>query len=257
MLFPWEDGFSLGWYVVTALGLPLLGSLVTGLVVYKRFWRTFYRPRLRLSQGSRTAWGDAHRLIGVWSIWFIAVIAVSGGWFLVTTVLTDLGVEVFPAAPQLASDAVPPAAPGGVPFAPDPEAASRAAVAAIPDMTVRYLRMPESAHGPVTAMGDRGLSLYGPFGNRVFVDPYSGTVIAVQRSEDMATLQAASRMLGALHVGSFGGLWIKLVWFVFGLALSAMILSGIVIWTKRTAQATARLHKSGSGRAADPSPAVQ
>ncbi|MNN46449.1 hypothetical protein D3C81_1608310 [compost metagenome] len=42
-----------------------------------------------------------------------------------------------------------------------------------------------------------------------------------------------------LHTGDFGGLAIKLIWAFFGLVLSMMVLSGLLIWTKRTAQATA------------------
>ena len=41
-----------------------------------------------------------------------------------------------------------------------------------------------------------------------------------------------------LHTGDFGGLWIKLIWAFFGLLLSMMVLSGLLIWTKRTALAT-------------------
>ncbi|MGE8308850.1 MAG: PepSY domain-containing protein, partial [Pseudomonas protegens] len=37
--------------------------------------------------------------------------------------------------------------------------------------------------------------------------------------------------------------WIKLIWFFFGLVLSMMVLSGLLIWTKRTALATANALK--------------
>ncbi|MBL4610827.1 MAG: PepSY domain-containing protein, partial [Pseudomonas sp.] len=81
-LVPFTNGFSWGWYLVSLLGLPMLASLVTGLVVYKKFWKGFLTPRLRLRQGARVFWGDFHRLSGIWSIWFIAVISITGTWFL-------------------------------------------------------------------------------------------------------------------------------------------------------------------------------
>lgn len=36
-LVPFTNGYSWGWYLVSFLSLPMLASLVTGLVVYKRF----------------------------------------------------------------------------------------------------------------------------------------------------------------------------------------------------------------------------
>lgn len=53
LLVPFTNMHSLGWYVVSALSIPLLGSLITGLVVYKKFWRAFLLPRLRLNSGSK------------------------------------------------------------------------------------------------------------------------------------------------------------------------------------------------------------
>lgn len=47
LLFPWQDNYSVGWYLVTSVSIPLLGSLITGLLVFKRFWRVYYWPRLR------------------------------------------------------------------------------------------------------------------------------------------------------------------------------------------------------------------
>mgnify|MGYP006173312675 CR=1 FL=1 len=68
-LVPFTNGFSWGWYLVSILGMPMLASLVTGLVVYKKFWKGFFKP-VRTGHGSRIFWGDLHRLAGVWSIWF-------------------------------------------------------------------------------------------------------------------------------------------------------------------------------------------
>jgi uncharacterized iron-regulated membrane protein len=46
-----------------------------------------------------------------------------------------------------------------------------------------------------------------------------------------------------LHTGDFGGIWIKLIWAFFGLLLSMMVLSGLLVWSKRTALATLNAFK--------------
>ena len=56
-------------------------------------------------------------------------------------------------------------------------------------------------------------------------------------------LELVTESMRPLHTGDFGGLWVKLIWFFFGLILSMMILSGLLIWTKRTALATANALK--------------
>ncbi len=70
-----------GIITVSSLAVLLLLSLLSGLFVYKKFWRGFFkRPRTR---DARTFWGDVHRLGGVWSIWFIVVIALTSLWYLI------------------------------------------------------------------------------------------------------------------------------------------------------------------------------
>ena len=55
---------------------------------------------------------------------------------------------------------------------------------------------------------------------------------------DRSALELVTESMRPLHTGDFGGLWVKLIWFFFGLILSMMVLSGLLIWTKRTALAT-------------------
>jgi len=69
-----------GFYLVTALGFVLAGSIVTGLFVYKRFWKGLLR-RPRLERDSRTWLGDLHRLGAVWALPFAMLIAVTSIWY--------------------------------------------------------------------------------------------------------------------------------------------------------------------------------
>ena len=55
LLIPFTANYSPGWYIVSAMSIPLMGSLITGLFVYKKFWRAILRPRLRIGQGGRVS----------------------------------------------------------------------------------------------------------------------------------------------------------------------------------------------------------
>lgn len=151
-LVPFNNGYSWGWYLVSLLGLPMLASLVTGLVVYKRFWKGFFKPRLRISQGARIFWGDFHRLSGIWSIWFIAIISITGTWFLIQAILADNHIT-------LSSEGVPPViARNEVPTGhTEPrislDEAVRIATEGIPSLDAASVSLPGNAYSPIYVEG--------------------------------------------------------------------------------------------------------
>ncbi|WP_206193731.1 PepSY domain-containing protein, partial [Pseudomonas viridiflava] len=70
------------------------------------------------------------------------------------------------------------------------------------------------------------------------INPYDGEVAAAHLLSDRSKLEFVTESMRPLHTGDFGGIWIKLIWAFFGLVMSMMVLSGLLIWTKRTALAT-------------------
>jgi len=147
-LVPFTNGYSWGWYLVSLLGLPLLASLVTGLVVYKRFWKGFFKPTLRFNHGARIFWGDFHRLSGIWSIWFIAVISITGTWFLIEATLSDNQITISsePIVPAIARDKVPMSA-AGVPAPMIPlDEAINIATQRIPGLEASFVSLPSNAY---------------------------------------------------------------------------------------------------------------
>jgi uncharacterized iron-regulated membrane protein len=241
-LVPFTNGYSWGWYLVSFLGLPLLASLVTGLVVYKRFWKGFFRPTLRIRHGARIFWGDFHRLSGIWSIWFIAVISVTGTWFLIQALLFDnhISISTEKIIPAMSREAVP-LSPDGSP-APriDLDRAIAIASQKISGLEASFVSLPGNAYSHLD-VGGRGW--YPLMFQTATINPYNGEVAATRLISDRSTLEFVTESMRPLHTGDFGGLWIKLIWAFFGLLLSMMVLSGLLIWTKRTALATANAFK--------------
>ena len=254
-LVPFTNGYSWGWYLVSFLGLPLLASLITGLVVYKRFWKGFFRPTLRIRHGARIFWGDFHRLSGIWSIWFIAVISITGTWFLIQALLSDnqISISTEKIIPAMPREAVPLSIDGTPPPRIDLDRAIEIASQRISGLQASFVSLPGNAYSHLE-VGGRGW--YPLMFQIATINPYNGEIAASRLISDRSALEFVTESMRPLHTGDFGGLWIKLIWAFFGLLLSMMVLSGLLIWTKRTALATAnafkRSNKKPRGTTAQP-----
>jgi len=254
-LVPFGRGYPWGWYLVSILALPMLASLVTGLMVYKRFWRGFFKPTLRLHHGARIFWGDLHRLSGIWSIWFIAVISITGIWFLIQALLADNHISIssrsVPAV--VAREDVPIVPPGEKPKRVTIEQAIQTVSAQIPGFEASFFSLQGNAYDTLNVRGRAGYPL---MYQSASIHPYSGRVVTSRTLSDRTPLEFVTESMRPLHTGDFGGLWIKMIWFFFGLVLSMMVLSGLLIWSKRTVLATAAtLRRAPSTLAAGQYPA--
>lgn len=236
-LIPFTNGYSWGWYLVSFLGLPMLASLVTGLVVYKRFWRGFLKPTLRLRQGARIFWGDLHRLSGIWSIWFIAVISITGTWFLIQAILEDNHIHTSPHREPavLAREDVPRATSSKTVVRVPIENAINTLQSRVPGLDASFITLPGNAFDVLSV---RGRSSYPLMYQSAELNPYTGELLATNLLRDRPVLDFVTVSMRPLHTGDFGGIWIKLIWFFFGLVLTLMVFSGLLIWTKRTALAS-------------------
>lgn len=246
-LMPFTNGYSWGWYLVSFMAIPMLASLITGLVVYKRFWRGFLRPRLRFNRGARVFWGDFHRLSGIWSIWFIAVISITGIWFLIQAVLGDNQVTISTEGiPTFIAREDIPLTDGSAAKQISLDQAIVVAKQSLPNLNPSFISLPGNAYSPILIYG-RGW--YPLMGESALINPYNGAVEKTRSLSDRSALEFVTESMRPLHTGDFGGLWVKLIWFFFGLILSFMMLSGMLIWTKRTVQASLALTQKHAKKA--------
>jgi uncharacterized iron-regulated membrane protein len=210
--------------IVSSLALLLLASLVTGLITYKKFWRGFLRaPR---TGDTRRLTGDLHRLAGVWSLWFVVLMIATGLWYLVESLGGDA--PRLPEPPQVtAVETIDGAA---------LDRAVAAARAAYPGLDLREVRLPLKPGEAVEVLGQADAVLVRDRANAVAVDPASAMVVLVSRGENLGVHQRISEMADPLHFGTWGGLATKLVWFVFGLLLTGLAVTGAMIYSLRLAR---------------------
>ena len=243
LLFPWQHSYSIGYYLVGAMSIVILGALITGLVVYRRFWRAFTQPRIRTDRGSRALLGDLHRFAGVWSLWFLLIIGLTGLWYLIQAMLWHNEVDIWPHETPIAHQQVPLSEDGS----PTPLSLAQALETAqqtMPHLNPSWISYPEHNRDTYKISGDGNSIFFDGFSHRVFINPWDGQVTETRSPAMMNGLQTITHLADPLHYGTFGGLWTKIIWFVFGLILSAMSITGFMIWRKRTKSAASKKTKT-------------
>jgi uncharacterized iron-regulated membrane protein len=222
LMIPTKYGVPL----VAALSIPLLLSLISSLFIYKRWWRGFFSwPR---ADRPRRMWGDIHRLFGVWSLWFVALIAITGGWYLVESLGGDAEPPAKIALPE-----------GKTPAPADPQAIDRAVDALQghwPELRVRGARPSLDGQG-LLLEGQARAWLVRDRANVVGFDLRDGRLLDRRDGQDMTLHQRVAEMADPLHFGSFGGWPIRLIWFLFGAALTTLCFTGVYLYGLRVADA--------------------
>jgi uncharacterized iron-regulated membrane protein len=218
---------DVGFYLVTSLSFVLLGSLVTGLIVYKKFWRGFFKPP-RLKRNLRTLMGDLHRLGGLWSIWFAAIISITSIYYFFEWSGLDWNSKT-PRVPE--SHFVETAS------AADIARWTAMARAAKPGFAITAVVLPYEPSEPVIVQGHWRAMLVRERADAVFIDPFNDRVIGQRTANAMGAGERTVHTVDPLHFGTFGGLATRLIWAFFGLVMTGLAASGAYIYARRTGAA--------------------
>ena len=223
---------EVGSYLVSFLSLSLLVSMLSGLFFYKRWWSRFFSFR---GGSFRTLCSEWHKLTGLWSLWFLAVIGLTGCWYLAEMIRYDwfdrkysyLGVG--PASVQQVPE---PSSAPGAPEWPLDQLVERVKKLR-PELQLQMLHFTNSHPGVLYADGQAGHWLVRDRANQIYLDRQSGELLVDQNASNYPLYWRWSDMADPLHFGNFGGLWSKALWFVFGLLLCGLILSGTYLYLKK------------------------
>ena len=237
LLFPWQHGYSIGYYLVSIMSIFMLGALITGLVVYKKFWRAYLQPKIRFNinskQGRKALLSDVHKLIGVWSIWFLLIMSFTGLWYLAQSIIWHNGIDIDPEIPainqqQLPQNVLRPAKPHY-----DLADALRLSKHIYQDFKVEEIMMPEHNRDSIKLYGKGDFIFYDHHAYYLAFNPWSGQMQYQRGPADMNFLQTMEHITDPLHFGNIGGIWTKIIWFIFGLFITFMPISGFIMWRKR------------------------
>jgi uncharacterized iron-regulated membrane protein len=211
---------------VGAFGILLL--CVTGLVIWwpgAKAWRRGFVVR----RGGRRVLWELHRAIGIWSVLFIAMSAVTGLAFL------------FPAGFRSVVNRISPITVARSPQSGEPSLATPPSWRQMIDRARPYAPGQAVAR-VVLPFGERGAFLVmfarqspTPAGSEltpVYLDQYTGERLATATGARSWGDAVMSRMT-PLHVGGVGGQAGRVAWFLFGLAPAVLYVTGMIVWWRR------------------------
>jgi uncharacterized iron-regulated membrane protein len=215
-------------------GLLLFVMAVTGVTIW---WPgiALWRRHIRIDPGSgrkRLIW-DLHSVTGIWTVAFIAMWALTGAYFAfprqVRQVVSLLSATTAGVAPE--------SAPGGIEPGPAPTLTGMIARAEadVPGSRLVRVSLPASNSQSTQVVVTRTTraSVENDDYVYVFFDQFTGEIIG---RYDLAERSLGDRILpwfGRLHVGNFGGLGLKIVWFVVGLVPAFLFATGVLVWWSR------------------------
>jgi len=240
---------SFGMIVVSILGIFMLALLIGGAVSHRKIFVDAFRLRSR--DKGHLGRVDLHNRIGTWTLPFTLVVTATGSFigfsqvvvFLVATLFYDGNISkavepVFGSAEQAqtytkglsfageqaivnALDELKKHKPDQVPFM----LTIKDAIGAAPYLEVTTLQNQRLVYGEIYRFNERG------------------QMMGTHGLSDGAIGKQIYASLFPLHFGSYGGVWVQIMYVFVGLALCLMIHAGMEIWfTKSASRGKAHLN---------------
>ena len=224
--------FQIGHFTVLVFGFMLFFSMMTALLFYKNWWRKGFE--IKTGKGKVVFFRSLHRLIGVWSIPFVILFSVTGIWYFVErTNIGDVKETANMSPPVLSKAAVDSTSFNQLSYHIDYNTAVHVAQKEIAGFRVKDILPPNGPNSPLYLNGKSDVSLVRNRANRVYMHPLNHEVLKVQNARSVPVVTWLNDIADPLHFGYWGGLWSKILWFIGGLAISGLVLTGIWFSQKR------------------------
>lgn len=214
-----------GTTIVCIAGLIMFFSLISGVIIYPKWWLGFFRkPR---TYNPKVFWNDAHRLFGLWSSWLLLIVCFTGVWYL----LEVWGLNArFPEQNEEVSVTarVTAVTPSERVFIKIIEQVNQ-----YNDIEIKRILLPTGNNKFVIVEGQGEAILVRNRANNVIFDPVTATYLSHRVAGNQSFHVRISEAADPLHFGVFYGIYSKILYFIFGVILSSLAVSGTYLYGLR------------------------
>lgn len=217
-----------GYLFLGSMGLLLVASLVSGVVVYTPFMRKLKFATVRTGRSRRLKWLDLHNLLGMATLVWVLVVGITG--VINTLAMPILGLWQNGQLAQMTApyqDAPPLQALGSL------HKALETARAAAPDMEPVFVAFPGTLfssqhHYAVFMRGNTPVTarLLKP----ALIDAQTGKLTDMREMPLYVKLLLISQ---PLHFGDYGNLPLKIIWALLDIVAIVILASGLYLWWGR------------------------
>ena len=235
--FMWPDflgGRTVGRSLVGIVGIILMLAILTGIIAHTKIREEAYSMRLKRSQ--RLKWQDSHKVIGLWGLPFYIMIAFTGAFLGVVVIVSQLIAAIaYKGDVEALVAAV---------LGPDPEPAGQQ-VQMISMDELREMQHPDSGQDPYMVImrnyGDAAAefdvfytgSSRLEFSQVVWINGATGEPSPPNIYREETAAMRVTNAVTPLHYGTYGGIWLKVLYFALALSLAVVTALGSMMWIER------------------------
>lgn len=227
-----EAGAVLG--IIFALVLLFLS--ISGILLHKKFWKRLFMLR---TQGLSVFFTDFHKMVGIFTSPVLLVVAFTGLYYNTAGLYEHLSHSED--GHHIASKKLL-----------NPEISIQQKIIEtqkrIPGFETSYILFAYEPDLPLTIMGDIPDThlLASVYSSYAVYSEQDGSYITHEKATESSALSSTLDSFRHLHFGSFGGLPVKIIWFIVGLAPLILSITGVYVWYKRRKQKQLRRKKRNS-----------
>ncbi|MCA9127133.1 MAG: PepSY domain-containing protein [Planctomycetales bacterium] len=232
-----------GAIAVGIIGLLVMVSIFSGVYLWWPMWRHSWRSGFTVRSGKRLSF-DLHKVVGIVSALLLMVLAFTGVFMefhsqCVEAIKSVARVTSPPEEAELKSKIID----GATPLTAN--AAIFIAARICPDGVFDHLHPPLGADGHYEVAFRQSNEVQTTFGrSQVFLDQYSGEVLAIRLSNESTIADAFIASQFPLHSGEALGFAGRITVFVSGLTPAILYMTGLLVWRRKTRRNTLVLKQS-------------
>ncbi|MEO0549641.1 MAG: PepSY-associated TM helix domain-containing protein [Pseudomonadota bacterium] len=235
--FMWPDflgGRTVGRSLVGIVGIVLMLAILTGIIAHTKIREEAYSMRLKRSQ--RLKWQDSHKVVGLWGLPFYIMIAFTGAYLGVIVIVSQLIAAIaYKGDVEALVAAV---------LGPNAEPVGQQ-VQMISLDELREMQHPDSDKNPYMVImrnyGDSAAefeifykgSTRLTFADVTYINGATGEPSPPNAFREETGAIRVANAVTPLHYGTYGGIWLKLLYFVLGLSLAVVTALGSMMWIER------------------------